>query len=434
MMQDGYLLPITAPSRPALDAYNEAVTAFLSWEDRALELFRGAAGHDARFALVEIGRALCLHREGRGDAAIAIAARARTAAAGTSHRERSHVDAIALAIEGRTDEAKRRMHDHLATYPRDLMVAQQLYFLCFDGCFPEMLALTTRLLRHHDGNSFLLGMHAFALEQAGQCHLAIEVAEQAIALNPRDAWAVHAVAHALYELAEFSAALARLPGEMARCTGLGYFRNHLEWHLMLMHFSLGDYERASESLRATFEHQPSPIPSDLEDAISMLWRLDLAGRAPGHRWQPFAAIARQRLDQPVEPFHALHLAMALNASGERAAAERQLAELRSERPSDRSVAMTEIIVPLAQALRAFTAADYGAVIRLIEPLLPRLSEAGGSRTQVDVFFDTFLEACFRAGDRERAERFLTVRIRRRPDHFWLHRKFESSPSRDAAQT
>ena len=39
----------------------------------------------------------------------------------------------------------------------------------------------------------------------------------------------------------------------------------------------------------------------------------------------------------------------------------------------------------------------------------------------DVFHDTPLEACFKGGDMDRAERLLAERIARRPDHFWKSR-------------
>ena len=38
-----------------------------------------------------------------------------------------------------------------------------------------------------------------------------------------------------------------------------------------------------------------------------------------------------------------------------------------------------------------------------------------------VFHDTLFEAAFRAGDAERAGRFLAERLARRPDHFWRTR-------------
>jgi pentatricopeptide repeat protein len=46
---------------------------------------------------------------------------------------------------------------------------------------------------------------------------------------------------------------------------------------------------------------------------------------------------------------------------------------------------------------------------------------GGDRAQRDVFRDTLLEACFKSGDMDRAERLLAERIARRPDHFWKSR-------------
>jgi hypothetical protein len=57
----------------------------------------------------------------------------------------------------------------------------------------------------------------------------------------------------------------------------------------------------------------------------------------------------------------------------------------------------------------------------IPVLRPRIVELGGSRAQRDVFHDTLFEACFRAGDAERAGRFLAERLARRPDHFWRSR-------------
>lgn len=51
-----------------------------------------------------------------------------------------------------------------------------------------------------------------------------------------------------------------------------------------------------------------------------------------------------------------------------------------------------------------------------------LVDVGGSRAQRDVFHDTLLEACFRAGDMERAERLLAERLARRPDHLWRTRR------------
>src|SRR3989441_8225388 len=161
------------------------------------------------------------------------------------------------------------------------------------------------------------GCHAFALEQADHCDEAVRVAQAALARNPRDAWAIHALAHALYEMAAFDTGIRRLPTAIHPCTHLGWFRNHLLWHLVLMFLAAGEYERASRLGRAVFERAPSPIAGDLHDSISFLWRPALAGPPLGERWRPLVEIAQSRPDRPRLLFHPLHLGLALVAAGGR---------------------------------------------------------------------------------------------------------------------
>src|SRR3989449_11554848 len=79
-----------------------------------------------------------------------------------------------------------------------------------------MLDLSSVLTRYYPGSSFMLGLHAFALEQTGRCDEALRIAQAAIGKNPRDAWSVHALAHALYELGAFDTGVTRLPPAIHR--------------------------------------------------------------------------------------------------------------------------------------------------------------------------------------------------------------------------
>jgi tetratricopeptide (TPR) repeat protein len=419
MRTDAYGLPLTTASSTALETYDLAVEGLLGWDARALDRFRAARAADPALALAHAGEAVCLFLDERFAEAREAAAAARAAAAAQTPRERAHVEALALLVEGRTRDAEAAMRAHLVDHPRDLVVFQRLYYIWFwQGKFPEMLDLAAVLARHHPGSSFMMGMHAFALEQAGRCDEAVRLAQAAILKNPIDAWSIHAFAHALYEMAAFETGIARLPSAIEPCTNLNWFRNHLLWHLSLMHFGRGDYEGASELGRAAFERAPSSIAGDLHDSISLLWRLGLVGRDPGDRWRPFAAIAAQRLDRQALLFHAAHLAMALAAGGDWATAETQLGMLRERRAKDRSGLTGEVLVPLVEGIHAFARGNYPAAVGLLEPLEERIIGLGGSRAQRDVFHDTFLEACFRAGDMDRAGRYLARRLHRRPDHQW----------------
>lgn len=422
MWRDAYGLPVTASSRDALATYDRAVEALLGWDARALELFRAARAADPALAVAHAGEAVCLFLEERFAEAQDAAATARAAAGVQSARERRHVEALALLVEGRTHDAEAAMREHLGDHPRDLVVFQRLYFVWFwQGRFPEMLDLSTGLARHYPGTSFMLGMHAFALEQAGRCDEAVRVAQAAIVRNPLDAWAIHALAHAIYEMAAFDTGITRLPPAIHPCTNLNWFRNHLLWHLALMYLGRGDYARASGLTRAVFEREPSSIPGDLHDSISLLWRLELCGTDVTARWAPFTAIAGARLDRQGLLFHAAHLAMALAAGGDWATAETQLRMLRERSARDRSGLTGGVLVPLVEGIHAFARRDYRDAADRLEPVVPRVVGLGGSRAQRDVFHDTLLEACLRAGDGDRARRYLELRLHRRPDHYWKAR-------------
>ncbi len=422
MRGDAYGLTVTTASADALATYDRAVRALLGWQADALALFQAATAHDPGLALAHAGAAVCLFLEERFPETKAATEAARVAATTLSERERSHVDALTLWTSGKVDDAVPAMRAHLERFPRDVMVFQRLYYVYFwQGRFPEMLELTSAMVPHYPGESFALGMHAFALEEADRCGEAVRAADAALALNPRDAWGVHALAHALYESADFDTGVTRLPPAIHPCRGLNWFRNHLLWHLALLHFARGDYARAATLSRTVFERAPSSIAGDLHDSISLLWRMELAGRPMGERWQPFTAIGRERVNRQGLYFHVAHIAMALAGGGDWPAAERHLAMVRERAPKDRTGLVGDVLVPLVEGLHAFAGGDYARTVAKIEPLRPRIVELGGSRAQRDVFHDTLFEAAFRAGDAERAGRFLAERLARRPDHFWRGR-------------
>jgi tetratricopeptide (TPR) repeat protein len=423
MHTDAYGLPVSTADPDALALYDRAVHALLSWHADALPLFRAAVERDPGLALAHAGAAICLFLEERFPETKAASDAARAAAAGQTERERSHVAAITTWTSGQVPEAERLMREHLAAWPRDAMVLQRLYYVLFWlGRFPDMLQMTDAIRGHYPGSSFVLGMHAFALEEADRCGDAIAVAEQALSLEPNDAWAVHALAHALYESASFDVGVTRLPPAIQPCRGLNWFRNHLLWHLALIHFARGDYARAGRMARRVFERAPSSIAGDLHDSISLLWRLELAGSPVGERWKPFTAIARERLNRMGLLFHVAHMGMALAAGGDWETARAQVDAVRSRAPKDKTGLMADVLLPLLEGIQAFAAGDYRRAVERIEPLRPRLVELGGSRAQRDVFHDTLFEAAFRAGDAERAGRYLAERLARRRDHFWLTRK------------
>src|SRR5260370_34323763 len=69
--------------------------------------------------------------------------RAATAVATLSPREKRHVEALALWVAGRGNDAIPVMLEHLAEHPSDALLMQRLYFIYFwQARSPEMPAPT----------------------------------------------------------------------------------------------------------------------------------------------------------------------------------------------------------------------------------------------------------------------------------------------------
>jgi tetratricopeptide (TPR) repeat protein len=239
-----------------------------------------------------------------------------------------------------------------------------------------MLEVTRAVLPALTDDGYALGYHAFALEENRRFDDALALAERAVALNPRDAWAVHAIAHV-------------------------------------------HYERGGRLFESVFGRIPIAIASDLQDSVALAWRLDLFGRPDPRRWAQLGAAARRWLDMPRLPFHDLHVGMALAAAGDWGNAALQLDRLRQRGAKSKNPTLAGVVVPLMEGLHAFARGDYAAAVARIEPVEGRIVEVGGSHAQREVFHDTLLAAALR-GSEPRAVTLLERRLAKRPNpgHFW----------------
>jgi tetratricopeptide (TPR) repeat protein len=426
VIRDAYGLEISTDSRAAADAYDRGVRALLGFGADTVVSFEAAVAADPSFVLGRAGLAVTLYlderlAEGRAEMDRAVEAAAKAL---LTPRERRHLEALALWVGGRGNDAIPRIKALLAEHPRDMLLLQRLYFIYFwQGRSAEMLELTEATRGAVADESYMLGLHAFSLEETGRFAEAMPLAERAVAKNPRDAWAVHAVAHVLYETGENDRGVEALPPRIHPCDHLGYFRNHLLWHLALMHLAAGRYERAGSLFASVFGRIPITVGSDLQDSVALAWRLDLFERPDPARWAHLGAAALRWLDMPLLLFHDLHVGMALAAAGDWGHAELQLERLRARGKKTRNATLPEVVVPLLEGLHAFARGEHAAVVARIAPVEARIVEVGGSHAQREVFHDTLLVAALRAKDAERSHELLRRRLAKRPNpgHYWSGR-------------
>lgn len=419
---DRYDLPLSTPSAAARDAYVAAVDLLLSAQAGAEQGFADALAADPTFALAAIGRARVLALCGLAAEAREAAALARTLAIRATRRERQHVEALALAVEGRGADALAATRAHLADFPRDAMVvapATGVFGLIgFSGRREreaELLALLDPLAPHYGADWWFTGAHAFAMVEAGHAGRARPLAERALALNRDNANAVHVYAHACYEQADDDAAARYLDDWLPGYAPGGTLHCHLWWHVALFAVVRAAFDRAWDAYTKWIAPDASwgPPLNTLTDGTSLLWRAELAGAPRQPVWWTAAHDhARAAFPRVGIAFADVHAALAAAGAGDAAALTTLTRALREHEAAGRQAA-GPIVVALAEAFGAFARGDHAAVIARLAPLIDEHVRIGGSRAQRDLVEHTLLAAYLRAGRPADAEALLARRPARR---------------------
>jgi hypothetical protein len=419
---DRYGLPLSTPSSAARDAYSDAVDRLLAAQAGAEQRFADALAADPAFALAAIGRARVLAVCGRAAEAREAAAVARKLVAGATRRERQHVEALALAVEGRGADALAATRAHLADFPRDAMVlapATGVFGLIgFSGRRDreaELLALLDTLAPYWSDDWWFAGAHAFAMVEAGHAGRGRPLAERALALNPDNANAAHAHAHACYEQGEDAASAQYLDDWLPGYAHGGTLHCHLWWHVALFAVVRADLDRAWEAYTKWIAPGASwgPPLNTLTDGTSLLWRAELAG-APRHPewWTATHDHARAAFPRVGVAFADVHAALAAAGAGDTAALEALAGALRDHEAAGRQAA-GPVVAALAEAFGAFAHGDHATASTRLAPLIDDHVRLGGSRAQRDLVEHTLLAAYLRAGHTAEAEAMLARRPARR---------------------
>ena len=165
-------------------------------------------------------------------------------------RERLHVQAARSWADGQWEEATRILDRALSHNPRDLLalkVAQDLHF--FLGNRRELRDVASRVLpawpQDSPGWGFVWGMYAFGLEENAEYRGAETCARKALADNPRDVWAVHALTHVFEMEGRTEEGIEFLSASAPDWEG-SYFAVHNWWHRGLFHLELGQDHQAQD--------------------------------------------------------------------------------------------------------------------------------------------------------------------------------------------
>ena len=346
-------------------------------------------------------------------------------AANGNERERAHLQATRHWLDGRIHEATTGFARIAQDYPRDLIALQSAHLGCFYmGRQSELRDWPVQALRafrrNDDGYHAALGMAAFGYEECGDYARADAVGREAVELEPRDAWAVHAVAHVNEMRGDVKTGIPWLrdsADSWAPENGLAF---HNWWHLALLHLDNGATDETLKLYDTKVRRDESPVLLEWIDASALLWRLKLEGVDVGPRWQSVAKSWERTADDGFYAFNDLHAIMAFLGAGRSREVERTLAAMRRVAAGDSDNAyMTRVVgLPLAEGFVAFDAGKYAEAVEKIGAVRGIAQRFGGSHAQRDVLTLTLLHAAIRGGIKPVAEAIAAERVTHKPQSPW----------------
>ncbi|MCY7317161.1 MAG: tetratricopeptide repeat protein [Ramlibacter sp.] len=344
-------------------------------------------------------------------------------------RERGLVLAVNAWVEGDIEGCIALLEQQVRDFPRDLVALKLAHYHLFNtGNSPAMLRVGLLALTAAADVAYLHGMLAFAWEQ---CHLLEQgeaAARRAIAMQHKEPWAHHALAHVMLTQGRIREGHQFLGEVSDSWIGLNSFMlTHNWWHQALFALELDRHEE----VLALYDQQVWGVAKDYSqdqvNAISLLARLELAGAGVGNRWQDLADHIAARVDDQVLPFLELHYLYGL-ARAQRPEADIALrniaARAASMPPTARHArdAWQRVCVPASRGLLAHARGDWQLAVDELGQALPRLIEIGGSHAQRDLFSQVHLDALVRSGNLAGAQHLLQQQLRGQPESTRLRRQ------------
>ncbi len=440
MIKDNHGNILTGATAEAAALLDQAVTAFNLYRGDPLGPLDQAIALAPEFAMAHIAKAH-LYAISTEPAATkeAGAILANIRALRLSEREASHAAALRHVLDGEWSAAAMALNHHNIRHPHDLLALQVGHLTDFFHANARNLRdrMARVLPQWHagmPGYSFLLGMHAFGLEESGDYARAEETGRRALDLNPADCWAHHAVAHVMEMQGRPQDGIGWMIAREPHWSGDdNFFQVHNWWHRALWHLELGQIDEVLALYDGPIRQGRSMVAMDMIDASAMLWRLHLSGVDVGERWQELATAWDSHADGRTYPFNDWHAVMAYLGAGRHGDVERIIAGWRDGAGASETAAWSRrIALPLAEGFAAFWRGDHESAAALLSGARFIANSFGGSHAQRDIIDWTLTEAALRDKLGAVAEALAHERLALRP-HSPVNHSFLSRARQTAAK-
>lgn len=403
-MQDSHGHDLSGATARALDSLELALDQLRCFAMDPLASADDALAAAPGLVMGHVLRAYLFLSSSEGSA-VGAARSALQAASALPHNEREamHLRAVSQWCAGQWRAAAATLEDLSVDWPRDalaLQMGQQLDY--FTGDTRMLHDRIARALPHWSasmpGWHALLGMLAFGLEENGHHAAAEQAGRQAVSLQPRDAWAQHAVVHVLEMQGRHDEGVAWMR-EHPAWQRESLLAVHNGWHLALHHLARDDIDAALDLYDGPIRNHGTAVQLELVDASALLWRLQLRGVPLGDRWQTLAERWAPATCEGWFAFNDWHAAMAYVGAGRQDLLQLVAsAQAESLARNDDSACFTrEVGLVVTQGFIAYGQQDWVRATDLLRSVRSVSHRFGGSHAQRDLIDLTLLDAARRSG-------------------------------------
>ncbi|MBL8554315.1 MAG: tetratricopeptide repeat protein [Phenylobacterium sp.] len=404
-VKDQQGLEYSGASPAAVARYERAVAAYHCYCGQPFPDLKAALADSPQFVMAHVLIAyMTLVGSNEGLRAMGAGAYAALRDLPKNNREAGHAAAVGHLLAGEIRAAARALEDVAIACPCDILALQV-------GQTMDFLRGDARMLRDRIGRALpawtpdmpgyhaILGLHAFGLEETALYDRAEAAGREAVALEPRNNWARHAVAHVLEMQDRRAEGVRFMRDDAAAWTDGSFFLVHNWWHTALFHLGLDEIGAVLDLYDGPIWGEPSDFAFDMADAAALLWRLKLRDVDVDDRW---AALARgweaHRLGHNAfEDAHAVMTFVAAGRDGDAEAAVDEIARIAAG-VGDNAAATRDVGLPVAQAFLAYGRGQHRRAVDLLRDVRSIAHRFGGSHAQRDVLDLTLIDAARRLGD------------------------------------
>jgi len=430
--------PVSTDDAAALAGFEQALRSFQTFVGDPVAQLDKVLAKSPDFILAHLFRALAFYLSSeqryRAPALQSVQA-AQALLAHANHREQLLYTAVQTLVDGQWRVASQAFDAVLCDYPRDVLALQAGHLLdFFTGDALNLRNRPARVLPQWQedmpGYSYVLGMYAFGLEECNQYAMAEDYGRQALALDPVDAWSVHAVTHVMEMMGRSQEGITFLRERQADWSEDNGFAYHNWWHMALLHL---EHHEDAEVLQIYDQHicTDGDITLSLLDATALLWRLQLMGVALDGRLQPVAQSWADKLETEAGyyAFNDFHAALAFcgTDNAEQLGVLEHHLQHHAGQQNNANVAMTgQVGLPLVRGMRAYLHGDFAQAVNCLAPVKDIAHQFGGSHAQRDVINLTLLSAAAKAGETNLVRHLGNERLMLKPDTVLAQRVLQAA--------